>query len=328
MKISHRVAVLLLPLTLVLATVHDAGAANSGLQTTLGVYGAPATKGIAAAAAFDQSVGATSTEALDFGSQSNWRDLTGPSWLLAPHSGQAARLEYSLPMMPNGSSYSLAQCASGDYDVHWLELAKNLVTQKLANTVVRPGWEFNGTWYPWSAAGRVGQYIGCFRHIVTTMRQAAGQQFTFDWNVNAGASPFNPQDAYPGDAYVDYVGVDVYDVYWTGYNSAQPTQAQQAAAWKYISRGGYGLQSWSTFAQAHAKKMAFPEWGVSRLSNGKGGGDDPDFIDRMFAFMADPANNVAFAHYFNTGSHILNGGAFPKSLDRYRINAQAFRNRR
>jgi hypothetical protein len=293
-------------------------------RTQVGVYAAPASRGITGAAAFDNAVGQTSTEALDFGSTSDWRDLTGPSWLLSPHSAQPATLEYSLPMMPAGPGYTLAQCANGGYDAQWLTLGRNLVAAKLPNTLVRPGWEFNGNWYAWSAAGRPAQYVGCFRHIVTTMRRVTGQHFTFDWNVNVNSTAsFNPTSAYPGDAYVDYVGVDTYDTYWTGYNSPQPTATQQASAWNYLSRGGYGLNFWSAFAQAHRKQLALPEWGVSRLPNNKGGGDDPDFIDKMFAFMADRSHNVAYMHYFNTGYHVLTDGTFPKSLARYRVDVKA-----
>ncbi|HEY0871195.1 MAG TPA: hypothetical protein VGD55_12410, partial [Acidothermaceae bacterium] len=73
---------------------------------------------------------------------------------------------------------------------------------------------------------------------------------------------------------------------------------------------------------------AITEWGVTQLTNGHGGGDDPAFVDRMFDFMTDPANNVAYAHYFNTGSvaddHTLTGSTkFPESAAEYRDRVQA-----
>ncbi len=45
-----------------------------------------------------------------------------------------------------------------------------------------------------------------FRHIVTTMRSVPGAAFRFVWNPTSGPEPEAAQNAYPGDAYVDYVG--------------------------------------------------------------------------------------------------------------------------
>jgi hypothetical protein len=294
-------------------------------QTEPGVYAGPAKTGTAAAAQFDSLVGVTSTQILDFAATDTWRNIEGPAWMLNPHSGQQARLEYSLPMFPTSGSNSLEACASGDYNGHWTSLAKNLVAAKLPNTVVRPGWEFNGSWYTWSAIGKPDAYIGCFRQIVTAMRAVPNQYFTFDWNPALGDSKMAPDQAYPGDSYVDYVGVDIYDTSWTQYNNNAPTPALQASAWKYLLSGKLGLQYWSRFAASHAKPLAIPEWGVAKLGNGHGGGDDPGFITNMFAFMADPANRVAYHHYFNfsVGAtvHTLSN-QFPLSRAAFRAGAK------
>ena len=84
-----------------------------------------------------------------------------------------------------------------------------------------------------------------------------------------------------------------------------------------------GLKFWSSFALAHGKPMAFTEWAVTWRSDGHGGGDDPSFVNNIFNFAADPANHVAYAHYFNassaTTSHTLTGDTrFPLSGAEYR----------
>jgi hypothetical protein len=52
-----------------------------------------------------------------------------------------------------------------------------------------------------------------------------------------------------------------------------------------------------SFAAAHSKPMAFPEWGCATRSDAHGGGDDPLFVQEMYEFIADPTHNVAFHVY-------------------------------
>jgi hypothetical protein len=293
---------------------------------SLGVYAGPASKGVAGAAAFGALAGAAPTGVLDFASTQDWAGITGPNWLLDPRVGSSARLEYSLPMFPDGSQYSLAACAAGAYNAEWKLTAQSLVSHHLANTIVRPGWEFNGTWYHWSAKNDINGFVGCFRQIVTTMRSVPGQHLAFDWNPNIGANAFPAEQAYPGDGYVDYVGVDIYDTSWSHYPSAQPAAAQ-AAAWNDDLNGNHGLAFWSNFAKSHHKPTAITEWGVASLTNGHGGNDDPAFVDHLFDFITAPANNVAYGHYFDwtsgAGDHKLTGATrFPSSAAEYRRRTQ------
>lgn len=265
-----------------------------------GVYAGPGADGVAAAKAFERTTGAPLSQQLDFGSADDWEGITGPTWLLQPHAAGNLRLEYSVPMFPSGKGSSLGACAEGRYDNHWSDLARNLVAAGLADTIVRPGWEFNGGWYGWAAKGRAAQYAGCFRHVVTTMRAARGAQFRFDWNPALGAVEFPAERAYPGDAYVDYVGVDAYDT----------------SSWKRLYSGDHGLRFWSRFAARHHKPMALPEWGVA--GGGGGRGDDPRYVNEMFKFMTNPDNHVAYEQYFDVTSSVARhdidpGTPFPRS---------------
>jgi hypothetical protein len=269
-----------------------------------GVYAGPGASGLAAAERFERTTGAPLAQVLDFAAADDWTGMTRPQWLLRPHSGSDLRLEYSLPMFPDAGDGSLASCAEGRYDRHWAELARNLVAARLADAIVRPGWEFNGGWYRWAAKGRAAEYVGCFRHVVTSMRAAAGSQFRFDWNPTVGAGEFPAEQAYPGDAYVDFVGVDSYDT----------------STWSTLLNGDRGLAFWSRFAARHHKSMAIPEWGV--LGGGGGRGDDPRYIDQIFAFMTNPGNHVAYEQYFDVdssvGRHSIDPGTrVPKSRAKF-----------
>ena len=172
-------------------------------------------------------------------------------------------------------------------------------------------------------------FRGCFQHLVRAMRAVPGSRFTFDWNPNIGLGTFPAEQAYPGDAYVDVVGVDIYDVSWTWYPVPVGTTTAQAreAAWNWLLRGDHGLTFWSAFARAHAKPLTIPEWGVTARPDGHGGGDDPAFVDHMVDFITDPANNVRGNHYFNIDTPALqhdltrSGTKFPASGVRLRTRA-------
>lgn len=290
----------------------------------LGVYAAPATRGVKGARAFDTATATKSTEILDFPPDKSWSQIEGQAWLLQPHSVGTARLEYSLPLVPNLPGTSLKACAAGSYNVHWTRLARNLVHYNLARTIVRPGWEFNGHWYKWSARGHEQQFVQCCRNVVTTMRKVTGGAFSFDWNPTNGLlDSFPAERAYPGDAYVDYIGDDVYDVSWGRYSSSKAATAQiQAQAVDQLFKQDHGVDYWATFARKHRKKLAFTEWGVTS-TNAHGGGDNPAYIHTMFQYMRVAGHNVAYEHYFNTGSaantHVLS--LFPRSLRQYRVDA-------
>ena len=86
-------------------------------------------------------------------------------------------------------------------------LARSLPTSE--TIYVRTGEEFNGTWMPWAAAGRAEEFVGAYRRFVDAFRSVS-RQFRFEWNVNAGGTQMNPADAYPGDGYVDVIGMDFY----------------------------------------------------------------------------------------------------------------------
>ena len=60
---------------------------------------------------------------------------------------------------------------------------------------------------------------------------------------------------YPGDAYVNYVGLDVYDVESRSYPG-------MFAEFQYMETQPLGLKWLAFFSAAHGKAMVFPEWGL------------------------------------------------------------------
>lgn len=288
-----------------------ADAATSGTGATvastalaspeLGVYTAPGPRAITGAAAYSAFTGRRVDRVLDFLNQSSWLEITRNRWLLDPYTGSGYQLHLSVPMLPSSEPTSLAQCAAGDYDASWTQVGQNLVASGQDDATVRPGWEMNGGWYKWAAAGKVADYAGCFRSLVRAMRAVPGQHFTFAFCVNLGGGTFPAEQAYPGDAYVDYVGVDVYDTSWSVYPPTADLSWQTARerAWAWIERGDHGLAFWSSFAIAHGKRLGIDEWALTWRSDGHGGGDDSYYVDHLLDYVLDPSHAVAYAMYFD-----------------------------
>jgi hypothetical protein len=141
---------------------------------------------------------------------------------------------------------------------------------------------------------------------------------------------------WPGDAYVDVVGVDIYDQSWARNTYPYPSAcdaacrlARQQAAW---TSQVWFLDTVRGFAAAHGKPMAIPEWSVAIRPDGHGGGDNAFFIRRMHEFIHDPANNVAFHAYFNVSAGDVDGrltdavrGDHPGGATRFPESAALFR---
>ena len=210
-------------------------------------------------------------------------------WLLNDwkrFTSSGGRLVLGVPMLVDGGG-NLADGAAGDYDRYFRELAQKLVAAGDGAATIRLGWEFNGRWFPWRVSPRAGnpddarEFVADWRHIVILMRSASGSHFKFDWTVNDGSSDINPTTAYPGDAYVDFVGVDAYDEGWAnnGGRIADPS-----LRWNQIARQQYGLNYWAAFARSHGKRLSVPEWGLVTNSP-NGGGDDPTYIRHMYQWL-------------------------------------------
>ncbi len=78
--------------------------------------------------------------------------------------------------------------------------------------------EFNGDWYPWCVAknnNNPSLLIKAFRHIHNIFAEQKVTNVKFIWCPNSTSFPQEGwnyiMDAYPGDEFVDYVGMDIYN---------------------------------------------------------------------------------------------------------------------
>ena len=296
--------------------VRAAVASATAAQVPLGDYaGGDNPAGIARFAA---TTGTHPTLATDYlNGSGGWSTMAGAGGL-SVWRGSGYRLVLGVPIIPKGTGGTLAAGATGSYDATFVTLAQNLVAQGLSDAILRLGWEFNGTWYTWSVANPTdaANFAGYWRHIVDAMRSVPGQNFSFIWNPNGdGPTTYTPDQAYPGDAYVDYVGTDIYDNCWC-------TPFTPQAAWASQLSHNWGLNWLAGFAAAHNKPIGFPEWSVDFRSDGHGLGDDPYFITQFANWIA--ANNVAFTDIFAYNDtaggqdNDITDGRFPNALAAFR----------
>jgi Glycosyl hydrolase family 26 len=187
-----------------------------------------------------------------------------------------------------------AKCAAGDYNGYASKLARNLVGTGFGYSVIRLGSEMNGTWN----AGDLGttvtawhQWGQCFAQEVEAMRSVRGTHFLFDWNINANYRNIPLADFYPGNAYVDIIGIDAYDL---GPADIDLPPVGNPARWTDLAAEPEGLNVVEAFAAAHGKPISFPEWATC-ISQG----DDGDYVAAMGTFIAK--HDVAFQSWFDVG---------------------------
>ncbi len=261
---------------------------------------------------------------------SGWAGMDGAngslSWLFADGwAGSGYTLSLGVPIIPTNSNNvavgTLATGATGAYNSYFVTLAQTLVAAGESGAYLRLGWEFDGNWYAWQALTPAAEanYATYFQQIVTAMRSVSGENFKFVWNPDASAfvpdqsivSGYNVSLAYPGNAYVDYIGLDAYDQSWN-------TPQTPSNAWADSTLPA--LSAAETFAAAQGKPLAFCEWGIAIRSDGHGLGDDPLYVNNMVSWMR--AHSVAYESYFDYNTlpvggdtnAAITGGSFPNSL--------------
>jgi hypothetical protein len=241
----------------------------------------------------------------DWSARWTWQDIVNPSWLYQRWSGSPYTMAFGVAMLPAGvAGVSLQACANGSYNSYWRQFGSVISSYGLGNSIIRLGWEFNGNWYVWAATNPT-TWAKCWRQIVTSARKTA-PALRWDWNVNRGVSAglADPTQAYPGDSYVDMIGVDSYD-WWPA--------ATTDAGWQTQLNGKQGLNYWLSFAEAHGKPLSVPEWG-NVSSGASSGGDDPLYVQDMRSFFATNAAHLSFEANFQGGSGSTGGLYWPSTV--------------
>ncbi|GLW69338.1 hypothetical protein Kpho02_16370 [Kitasatospora phosalacinea] len=208
-----------------------------------------------------------------------WQDIEGEPMVLGlwsqwRQSDPGRRLVLGVPMLvPNEGNVPDAEVArllargnQGEFDQHFLRLARKLVAFGGGDTVITLGWEMNGVTYTSRCKPDPTAWKAYWRRIVGVMRSVPGQHFSFDFAPTRGLDAVPWTRCYPGDDVVDIIGMDSYD------------QPAGGTFDEYVSEP-YGLQDQVEFAAKRGKPVSYPEWGLFR------NGDNPEFVRRMVEWM-------------------------------------------
>lgn len=248
------------------------------------------------------------------------------SWLAASSAHQVVMGMDLIPQSVSDNNNPLTweqPCDAGSYDAYATKLAQNLVSYGAGGIVIRLGIEANGSWeadYTGSSTTELNDWAKCFDNEVAAMRAVPGTHFLFVWNPNVCTQNFPLDQWYPGNSYVDIIGVDAYD--------------QDCGTLKTVSQEGWSayandssantpndpnfpsLANIEAFAVANGKAMSFPEWGI-----GTGLSDDATYVADMGQMFNK--DDFSFQSYFDTGDDSIAtlGSALPNATAAY---AKAF----
>src|SRR5438874_797829 len=186
-----------------------------------------------------------------------------------PRSGSASQPAYSLAAIASGAQDALISRWASQVKAWgqplWLRFAH----------------EMNGDWYPWAEkvnGNRPGDYVTAWRHVHDIFQRAGVANVTWVWSPNV-LMPNTPSLAslYPGDAYVDWLGVDGYN--WGG------------SSWQSFD-SVFG----ATLAELH--RLSSKPIVIGETASSEVGGSKAQWIQQLFAGMARDSSIKAFV-WFN-----------------------------
>lgn len=168
------------------------------------------------------------------------------------------------PWTTTGKPAKLWAIARGRYD-GYLRRSAHLAKLWGKPVMARFAQEMNGSWAPWER-GHVGStprsFVLAWRHVVSVFRHAGADNVIWAWcpNVNTGHLPF--MQYYPGDRWVDWVGLDGFN--WGG-----------SIGWRSLSEIFAG--SYEELARRTSKPIVIGETG-----SGQTGGDKAAWVTSAF----------------------------------------------
>jgi hypothetical protein len=169
----------------------------------------------------------------------------------------------TIPMISwRGAKY--ADILAGQYDTMIARNARRLAATKKP-MMMRWAWEMNGDWYAWGGDNNPAHsagFVQAWKHVWTIFQQQGAKNVSWVWSPNWASTPTDAwnqiPEYYPGDKYVDWVGLSGYnlrretptrmfDKFYAMYSATKPVMITEVGA---VDRGGTTKGDWITlFAQ-------------------------------------------------------------------------------
>jgi hypothetical protein len=166
--------------------------------------------------------------------------------------------------------------------------------------IIRFGPEFNGYWAGWG--NNPTAFVAAWQHVVNIFRQESASNVRWFWCANYNSNPTIRvfTSYYPGDSYVDYVGVDMYSN--TQYNTWGTAEHQ------FTDPSGDVYDTYTT------KPFIIGEFG---LTNALTDTQNAQWLTGFFNSVDSRSRIVAITHYHET----WNGAAvdlYPQAFSIYK----------
>ncbi|TPX02273.1 hypothetical protein FJ656_23475 [Schumannella luteola] len=198
--------------------------------------------------------------------------------------------------------YTLASIIDGTHDAYVTKFAQDAVATGLP-FVLRFDHEMNGDWYPWAEGVNTntqGQYVQAWRHVHDIFEREGANRFAiWTWapnRIDKLAADRKTVDylrsLYPGDDYVDWVGMSGY--------LRPPFKSGQEIGFDQT----FGATLSHLRQVAPGKRILLAEVGASEVE-----GHKPDWLASFFRGLNDPANTdiVGFSWFSLTVSSKVDG---------------------
>ncbi|MHB1326355.1 MAG: glycoside hydrolase family 26 protein [Thermoleophilia bacterium] len=197
----------------------------------------------------------------------------------------------------NQPAYRLKNITAGNFDNDIRRWAREL--RDFGYPIYfRPMCEMNGDWVSWggNANGNSPQdYIPAWRHVHDIFVQEGADNVMWVWSPNRDGSTSAAQATfntyYPGDAYVDYVGINGYN-WGTLYNTPQWTSSWQS--FEEVIRYSYDVAVANTNKPIVICETATTEVGGNAQNGGKA-----QWITDAFNILPSRFPRVAMLTWFN-----------------------------
>jgi hypothetical protein len=203
---------------------------------------------------------------------------------------------------------SLRAIARGDHDDYLKAGAKQAVDFGKP-ILLRFAHEMNGNWYPWSVGvngNSASDYINAWRHVVRVFRNAGANNVKHVWAPNVGSF----DNAWPGDEYVDYLGLD-------GYN-----WGQKYNTWETFEQV-FG-DSYRAITRLSRKPVIITEFGVNQAGGDKAAWVRHAFAHSTLAKFPQIRALVYFDEYYDDADWRVSSSGAAESAFRSALNDSVF----
>jgi hypothetical protein len=158
------------------------------------------------------------------------------------------------PFTIANNTFPLKAIAAGTFDAYIDSWAVGLRDWK-SPVMLDVLHEMDGNWYPWGYGvngNTQADLIAAFRHIHDRFTLAGATNVQFVWNPDAwNPAHVDQRTFYPGDAYVDWMAIDVYN--W----------GAASGVWESLAQLLADMQIYTNLAGLSSKPMMLAEWGCA-----------------------------------------------------------------